>query len=70
MSQAPRVLHDAVGHREVRCRVVELDVAVEGRPAGEDGRCREGGEGRDRRSDRPRAMAAAPGRHEQEPRYG
>ena len=61
------MLHHAVGHREVGGRVVELDVAREGRPAGEDDRCREDGEDTSGGAERPRLGPVAPGRPEQQP---
>ena len=64
--EAAGVLHHAVGHREVGRSVVELDVAVEGRPAREHGWGGEGCEGADRGRERRTPAADRPRRsHDQ-----
>ena len=64
--EVARVFHHAVGHREVRRGVVELDVAGEGRLARQDDRCREDCEDSDCGAERPQVGTAAPDRPEQQ----
>ena len=58
--EAAAVLHHAIGHREVRGGVVELDVAGEGRLPGEDDRRGEHGERRHRGGNRREARPPSP----------
>ena len=62
------MFHDAVGHREVRRGVVELDVAGEGRLAREDDGRGEDGEDGEGGAQRPQVGPAAPDRPEQQSR--